>query len=194
MDNAGAPPYYGDVTDKARRFALAEHADQKHGIMPYSYHLAAVAGLVSCHTNDPEVIAAAWLHDVIEDCESIDKEIVEAMTTKRVAHLVDLLTDLPGARQHSKPRTMMRIMTDPDAAVIKLADRYHNHQSTLLDQSERFARMYYGEFNDFMGFYINANLNDHPLFDLIMYQHAPLGELANGKADNMDGNLSVLRR
>lgn len=154
-------PYYGDVIDKAQRLALAEHMKHKHGQLPYSYHLTAVAGLVSCFTTNPDVIAAAWLHDIIEDCDAIDKEVVAFMTNDRVAEIVDLLTDPPGPRELVKQISLPRIAKDADATLVKLCDRYHNIASTIMDGSEKHAAIYLAEFDTFLDTLLsggNANL------------------------------------
>lgn len=144
-------PYHGEIIDSARKLALAEHCKHKHGVLPYSYHLTAVAGIVSCFTTDPEVIAAAWLHDVVEDCPDIDTEIVERMTSARTASIVDLLTDPPGYnRRAAKAIALPRIAADPDATLVKLADRYHNQASTIMDRSQKHARMYFSELVQFL--------------------------------------------
>lgn len=169
-------PYYGDIIDSARKLAIAEHAKHKHGDLPYSYHLVAVAGLVSCYSNDPEVIAAAWLHDIVEDCSDIDLEIVERMTNKRVRDIVDRLTDPEGPRKLAKQISMPRIAACKSASLIKLADRYHNHSSTILDESTKYALMYANEFPEFVEYF--TNWSGHPLFDGLLQQYRYLAELA----------------
>lgn len=167
-------PYHGDIIDSARKLALAEHAKQKHGKLPYSYHLAAVVGIVSCYTTDPDVIAAAWLHDIVEDCESIDLEIVEAMTNTRVRDLVDLLTDPPGPRALAKQISMPRILRSKEASLIKLADRYHNHASTIIDQSVKHAKLYLAEFDSFLDGFRRSGTMVLPLLHNIMEQKIAL--------------------
>lgn len=149
-------PYHGDVIDSARKLALAEHAKHLHGKLPYSYHLVAVAGLVSCFTTDPDVIAAAWLHDIVEDCPDIDLDVVEAMTNARVRDLVDRLTDPPGPRALAKQVSLPRILASREASIIKLADRYHNHASTIMDRSEKYANLYLSEIDTFVDSFLNA--------------------------------------
>lgn len=167
-------PYHGDIIDSARRLALSEHAKHTHGKLPYSYHLTAVAGLVSCFTIDPEVIAAAWLHDIVEDCPDIDLEVVEKMTTPRTAALVDLLTDPSGlSRAEGKLISLPRIAGDPQAMLIKCADRYHNHASTIMDRSQKHARVYAAEFDTFITTFIRAGCAC-PLLDMVIRQGAEL--------------------
>lgn len=60
-----------DLIARARQFATEAHEriDQrrKYTNQPYQEHLKSVAGLVAGVTDDPEVIAVAWLHDTLED-------------------------------------------------------------------------------------------------------------------------------
>jgi len=57
---------------KAAEFAAKAHEGtvRKGSCLPYIVHPREVAMLVSVMTDDPEVIAAAYLHDVIEDAKS----------------------------------------------------------------------------------------------------------------------------
>ena len=56
---------------RAREFATQAHRriDQrrKYSKQAYEVHLKAVADLVASVTDDQEMIAAAWLHDTVED-------------------------------------------------------------------------------------------------------------------------------
>ena len=60
-----------DLVTRARAFASQAHRRidhrRKYSNQPYEVHLKGVAALVSSATNDPEVQAAAWLHDLVED-------------------------------------------------------------------------------------------------------------------------------
>jgi (p)ppGpp synthase/HD superfamily hydrolase len=60
-----------DLVDQAIRFATQIHRriDQrrKYNFQPFEVHLKAVASTVAGCTDDPEMIAAAWLHDTVED-------------------------------------------------------------------------------------------------------------------------------
>lgn len=171
----------GSIIDSARKLALAEHADHIHGDFPYSYHLVAVAGIVSCYTTDPDVIAAAWLHDIVEDCPDIDLDVVEQMTNVRVRDIVDRLTDPPGPRILAKQRSLPRILQSREASLIKLADRYHNHASTILHRSKRFADLYLAEFDEFAPKFVSAGQIILPLLDLIFAQRPALYAISTGK-------------
>jgi len=66
---------------------------RKYNNQPYDVHLHAVAKLVASVTDDPEMIAAAWLHDTVEDTPATLDDIAESFGTA-VAELVESLTDV----------------------------------------------------------------------------------------------------
>ncbi len=55
----------GKMINKAKLFALEKHAGQMYGNKPYEYHLQGVVDNLT--SRDEEVIAIAWLHDIMED-------------------------------------------------------------------------------------------------------------------------------
>lgn len=62
---------------------------------PYAEHCARVASAVGCLCDDPEMVAAAWLHDTIEDCQVTWPELRNTFG-RDVAALVVELTDIYG--------------------------------------------------------------------------------------------------
>ena len=52
-----------------------EPSSQIHPDAPYSEHLQNVANSVASVTDDPETLAAAWLHDVVEDTPTALEEV-----------------------------------------------------------------------------------------------------------------------
>ena len=74
---------------EAARFAAKAHegAVRKGSHLPYIVHPMEVAMVVSAMTDDVEVIAAAYLHDVIEDANVTYEKLKETFGT-RVADLV----------------------------------------------------------------------------------------------------------
>ena len=117
---------------RAAEFAARRHSSQtRKGASgaPYINHLAEVAALVAATAGgeDPELIAAAWLHDVVEDGHANTAE-VEARFGARVRDLVAELTDdmsLPSAER--KARQVAEIAAKSrEARLIKLADKLSN--------------------------------------------------------------------
>ena len=141
-----------DLVKRASEYATQAHQRinhlRKYSKQPYHVHLEAVARLVASVTDDPEVIAAAWLHDTVEDT-SATLDDIEAEFGKSIADLVEELTDV------SKP-------SDGNRAVRKEIDRKHTAQASsraktvkladLIDNCKdiakhdpRFARIYLAE-------------------------------------------------
>ena len=112
----------------AKRFAQKKHEGQirKFDGSPYFVHPDSVANTVSKYTKDEDVIAAAYLHDTLEDTPTTMKEL-EMMFNKRVAKLVLELTSkkVPG-KEKGKYLTAKMNKMSPDALLIKLADRFDN--------------------------------------------------------------------
>lgn len=80
----------------AAEFAREAHRGQyrKYADEPYHLHTARVAEAVAGAGLDEAAVAAAWLHDVVEDCGVTLPEL-EARFGARVARLVDLASEPP---------------------------------------------------------------------------------------------------
>lgn len=76
------------VSDAMIFAACAHDGTMRRGTnVPYIVHPAEVAAIASTLTDDPEVLAAAVLHDVIEDCGVSGAELAQRFGA-RVAELV----------------------------------------------------------------------------------------------------------
>lgn len=115
----------------AAHFAAVRHRDQKRkGATeePYINHLLEVAHLLSVvGVTDPEVLAAAVLHDSVEDVGVTLAEITERFGA-RVADIVREVTDDEGLP--SSERKRLEVENAPSASVaaqtIKVADKLSN--------------------------------------------------------------------
>lgn len=118
------------MIDKAIKFASAAHAGQyrKGSARPYIVHPMEVADIVSGMTKDEEVISAAYLHDTIEDCPGITREILEAEFSPRVAWIVAQESeDKSKSWYERKNYTVCHIKdANPDVQKIALADKLSN--------------------------------------------------------------------
>ena len=78
------------ILDEAIIFATDAHKNvpRKGSITPYILHPIEVAAIVATITNDIEVIAAAVLHDTVEDNKSISLEEIEKRFGTRIKNLV----------------------------------------------------------------------------------------------------------
>lgn len=137
----------------ARLYALILHSDQsrKYSGEPYFNHLEEVARLVYGVNGTPAMVAAAFLHDSIEDQGETTEGLTE-LFGQEVATLVDWLTDrsifLPQPRPNRKERKRIdrewTFASPPEAKTIKLADLISNTRS-IVQNDPNFARVYLRE-------------------------------------------------
>ena len=141
-----------NIVEKARVFATAAHAaiDQKrkYTFEPYIKHPAEVVEILKLVPHTAEMLAAAWLHDVVEDT-SISIEVIRMEFGKPVAELVTWLTDVSrlehGNRAHRKALDRAHIAdASADAQTIKLADSIANLRD-IIQTDEKFAGTYKDE-------------------------------------------------
>lgn len=90
---------------------------------PYTEHLQAVADGVRERGGDDEQIAAAWLHDAVEDDVLSEDWLRDAALTGRTKDIVLALTKREGEPPESYAK---RIRTTPGALVVKASDLAHN--------------------------------------------------------------------
>lgn len=136
----------------AMAFALERHGQQDHGCLKIGDHLKDVAENVKKHYDpnvnycSPEiVVAAAWLHDVIEDTTTTEEEINQLFGLS-VGTIVHYLTDKDGKnRMERHLRTYHLIRRSTDATLVKLCDRRHN-QARSIEHGERWMSMYLKEY------------------------------------------------
>lgn len=115
----------------AQYFATSEHVtkrNQMYGVLPYTHHLQEVEQLLRRWGADEEdMLVAAWLHDVVEDCPEVGRKQIEEMFGPRVAELVEAVTNEPApnrATRHALTHPKTRGV--PGAVLLKLADRLAN--------------------------------------------------------------------
>ncbi|GAA3395643.1 HD domain-containing protein [Streptomyces roseoviridis] len=104
--------------------AVAAHAGQtdKAG-RPYAEHLRAVAEGVRARGGSPDQIAAAWLHDAVEDDALSERWLADAALPPQVKAMVLALTKRPGEEPEDYAR---RVLAVPGALLVKEADLAHN--------------------------------------------------------------------
>ena len=125
---------------EAKRFALKAHEGlfRKNAAKePYSTHITEVAMLVETSGGTDLEIAAAWLHDVVEDTD-ITLDQIRAKFGDAVADIVDGLTDPPDfkGRPIFERKTLQaeRVVTKSDSVKrVKIADQISNTQSVAFD-------------------------------------------------------------
>ncbi|MCT7948941.1 bifunctional (p)ppGpp synthetase/guanosine-3',5'-bis(diphosphate) 3'-pyrophosphohydrolase [Ancylothrix sp. C2] len=132
---------------RAFEFAYQLHEGQcrKSG-EPYICHPIAVAGLLRDLGGSPAMIAAGFLHDVVEDTDVTPDEIEQRFGVE-VRHLVEGVTKLSKFTFSSKTerqaenfrRMFLAMAKDIRVIVVKLADRLHNMRTLehLADEKRR---------------------------------------------------------
>jgi GTP diphosphokinase / guanosine-3',5'-bis(diphosphate) 3'-diphosphatase len=126
------------IIRKAFDVAVDAHKNQRRKSgEAYIFHPIAVAKIVASEIGlGATSIAAALMHDVVEDTD-ITVEDIEKMFNKKVAHLVEGLTkisqvkkDMNVSMQAENFRKMLLTLNDDVRVIlIKLADRLHNMQT-----------------------------------------------------------------
>ncbi|HEV3132858.1 MAG TPA: HD domain-containing protein, partial [Acidimicrobiales bacterium] len=127
----------GDDTSlivRAAETATVAHAGQlRRSGEPYITHPIAVAGIVADLGLDAQTVAAALLHDAVEDT-GVTTEVIDRDFGPTVANIVEGVTkldrlqfDSKEAQQAATVRKMLVAMaSDWRVLIIKLADRLHN--------------------------------------------------------------------
>ncbi|MCP4333682.1 MAG: bifunctional (p)ppGpp synthetase/guanosine-3',5'-bis(diphosphate) 3'-pyrophosphohydrolase [Gammaproteobacteria bacterium] len=191
-----------DLIERARLFATSAHKriDQrrKYSNQPYQVHLQAVAELVASISDDPEMIAAAWLHDTVEDTPATLDDISENFGIA-VAYLVENLTDVskPSDGNRALRKTIDRdhlARASARAMTVKLADLIDNC-SDITRHDERFARVYLQE----MGALLEVlGDGDQRLYNQARRLHVKsleklgLGESTPGESEEWDSSKILL--
>lgn len=143
-----------------RTFAIQAHGDQRYGIYPYAYHLASVEfELVELLKLDPKFThfafedvefyrATAWLHDVLEDT-NVTFDQLKIVFDRNIAEIVWAVTGIGENRKARLDSIRSKIQAEPEAAVLKLADRISNIKMSLQTGSNQLS-MYRKEHSSFV--------------------------------------------
>ena len=139
------------VLEKAASWAINAHLDQQRASgEPYHSHVFAVAEILNTLNLDYETLAAAMLHDVVEDTE-ITLEDVREEFGPAIARMVDGVTKMERIGEFQKAggsvdqtqaenlrKLLLAMAEDVRVVLIKLADRLHNMRTLQhLDQEQQ---------------------------------------------------------
>ena len=134
-----------NLTERALRFAVDHHLGQtrKHSGAPYSFHPVEVAkGVADAGIHDHEILAAALLHDVVEDTHATHQDMIEHLG-ERVAEMVNELTH--DEETDSKEAYLRTFASASEGAIaVKLLDRYCNVRDYSRDRPD-YAPIYAGK-------------------------------------------------
>ncbi|MGW6209392.1 HD domain-containing protein [Streptomyces sp. NPDC055089] len=118
--------------------AREAHAAQRDKAgRPYGEHLAAVAEGVRARGGSDDQIAAAWLHDAVEDDALTERWLADAALPRQVKDMVLAVTKRDGEETAAYAR---RILATPGALLIKEADLAHNADPARLAALEPATR------------------------------------------------------
>jgi (p)ppGpp synthase/HD superfamily hydrolase len=138
------------LVERAREFARQAHLPQEYGGGAFhDKHLRRVVAALEEFGETGEVtLAAAWLHDTVEDT-TIDVAEIGREFGDDVADLVWRLTDeAGGVRRERQTKTHVKIRQRPEAVRVKLADRIANVEASIEQGNGLFA-MYRAEYRQF---------------------------------------------
>ena len=125
-----------DLVERAYKAAEKAHAGQtRYSGEPYFSHVVAVAYKLAEMGLGPRTVAAALLHDTLEDTE-LTAEKIKKEFGEEVLFLVDGVTKLGSVRYYGSDRhneslrkLFVAVSQDIRVLIIKLADRLHNMQT-----------------------------------------------------------------
>ena len=139
-----------DIIEKAEQFAVQAHGPQKRKYSgePYIVHPIEVSQIVRTVPHTNAMVAAAILHDVIEDTEATYDDVVVNFGVI-IADLVNELTDVSkpedGNRAVRKALDRAHLAkASADAQTIKLADIISNSKD-IKENHPSFAKVYIPE-------------------------------------------------
>lgn len=141
-----------------REFAIHAHGDQKYGDKPYVFHLDQVHALAVEYGLSEDHQKAAYLHDVLEDCD-IDPQTLSVLFGQNVQYLVWGVTGY-GVGRKMKQHDIRRKMGDRGVALLKLCDRIANIEHAIKSGNTRIMNMYAKEHEEFSKLYFKDPLWD----------------------------------
>ena len=133
-------PTDADLIEAAKQFAIEAHASieqkRKYTDEDYIVHPTAVAEIVGTRPHTAEMIAAAYLHDTVEDVPWVTLEVIRQRFGDTVAAHVSDLTNV--SKPHHGNRSVRKAIdrahtaaASNDAKTVKLADILHNAPSII---------------------------------------------------------------
>lgn len=121
------------LLDRAIIFAAKAHAGamRRDGHTPYILHCTEAAAIAATLTLDPEVLAAAVLHDVVEDT-AVTQEALETQFGSRVASLVQAMSE--NKRPNLPPEATWLVRKEETIAALEETQDLAVRQLTLADK------------------------------------------------------------
>lgn len=172
--------YYDVLYYKAIVFATKNHHNS-YDKYPYIYHLLQVEEMIMSYLNEniheKEIFCqheydfqldkailkvAAILHDIIEDNNTISKDILSNVFSEDISELVYAVTNENSSNRIKKfEKTATKICGNPMATALKLADRMCNYSYCIKTLNKKLLKMYANEANLFRELLYVENYKDH---------------------------------
>jgi guanosine-3',5'-bis(diphosphate) 3'-pyrophosphohydrolase len=138
-----------ELTRDAYELLVETHAGQRQKVngRPYVEHPISVAADVSQAGFEPEMVAAALLHDIVENSD-VTVEDVRERFGDRVAELVDAMTDISDVEPYEHRKELHReriVAAGSEAAAIFGADKLNNVRAlreAYAEEGEEVARRF----------------------------------------------------
>ena len=139
------------LLDRAILFAVQCHAgiERRGKGFPYVVHPLEAMAIAATMTSDQEVLAAAVLHDVVEDTD-VTLDDLRARFGDRVAALVETESDKPGKREDWRARkeeSLKRLAeASRDEKIVAMGDKLSNMRAIARDyttEGESFWKRFY---------------------------------------------------
>lgn len=156
----------------AKTYAIKAHGLQTYDGYPYKKHLEDVSEVLTRfgYTEETPIgfllQPASYLHDLLEDT-SVTKEELVSLFGEKIADIVECVTDEPGDnRKDRKSKTYAKTAYNPNAIILKLADRIANVENSLPITKKRSLDMYKKEHHDFRQYLYYPGLSDRMWYHL----------------------------
>ena len=131
--------------ENALEYATKKHSGQKRlGGEPFITHPVEVSNIVREWGYDMEYQITALFHDLLEDTDATEEEIL-ALSNENILEAVKVLTKV---KPYNMDEYVANIKKNEIAFVVKGADRLHNIRSAFCT-SEKFRRKYIVETYDY---------------------------------------------
>jgi (p)ppGpp synthase/HD superfamily hydrolase len=148
------------IVDKAKQFSQKAHKGQyrKAGKLPYFSHPRAVYLIAKGITKDPDILAACYLHDTIEDTPTTYEDLLKEFN-KDIADIVLAVSEDKTIEDwySRKARYLKNVFANEKAIIVAWADKMHNSSdlSKIKDQSVfnvpiKDKRKFYKDFADLL--------------------------------------------
>lgn len=206
-ESISSPQSY-DIIYKAFMVANKYHHEQKRlSGQPYIIHPVNVAYIILKELNGRDkILAAALLHDVIEDTNYSRKDMIRDFG-EEITTLVQGVTKVSQIKNKSKElviienvkKMLMATIYDPRVIIIKLADKIHNMRSLGFQPPEKQIRIANEVMNIYapiaarLGIYkIKSELEDLAFKAIYPEEYTKIKEFLDSKKLEWDLNLELV--